>query len=129
MISYFKETQTIAVIGVSPNPEKASHKVAKYLKEVGYTMIPLYPKEEEILGEKVYRSLAEIKSAIDMVVIFRKPDALGAIADEVIKRGDIKIYWTQLGLVNNNAAQKVKDAGIHVVQNYCAMVEHKALIK
>ena len=129
MISYFKETQIIAVIGVSPNPEKASHKVAKYLKEVGYTMIPLYPKEEEILGEKVYRSLAEIKSAIDMVVIFRKPDALGAIADEVIKRGDIKIYWTQLGLVNNNAAQKVKDAGIHVVQNYCAMVEHKALIK
>ena len=128
MTAYFKETKTIAVLGVSPNPEKASHRVAKYLKEVGYKMIPIYPKEDEILGEKVYRSLADIDVPVDMVVVFRKPAALDAIADAVIARGDVKTYWTQLGLINNDAADKVKAAGINVVQNYCAMVEHKALI-
>ena len=127
MKKYFEEAKTIAVIGVSPNPEKASHRVAKYLKEVGYKMIPVYPKGDEILGEKVYKSLAEIDVPVDMVVIFRKPAALDAIADAVIARGDVKTYWTQLELINNDAAQKVKDAGINVVQNYCAMVEHRAL--
>ena len=129
MKRYFEEAKTIAVIGASPNPSKASHRVAKYLKEAGYKMIPVYPKEETILGEKVYRSLAEIEEPVDMVVVFRKPAALGAIADAVIARGDVKTYWTQLGLVNNDAAQKVKDAGINVVQNYCAMVEHKELMR
>jgi len=128
IIQYFKETKTIAVLGTSPNPEKASHRVAKYLKEVGYKMIPIYPKEETILGEKVYRSLAEIDEPVDMVVVFRKPAALDAIADAVIARGDVKTYWTQLELINNDAAQKVKDAGINVVQNLCAMVEHRELL-
>ncbi len=129
MKRYFEEAKTIAVIGASPDPSKASHRVAKYLKEAGYKMIPVYPKEETILGEKVYRSLAEIEEPVDMVVVFRKPAALGTIADAVIARGDVKTYWTQLGLVNNDAAQKVKDAGINVVQNYCAMVEHKELMR
>ncbi|RLA66419.1 MAG: CoA-binding protein [Epsilonproteobacteria bacterium] len=128
MIEYFKTTKNIAVVGVSPNPEKASNKVAKYLKEVGYKMIPIYPKEEYILGEKVYRNLAEIDMPVDMVVIFRKPAALDGIADAVIARGDVKTYWTQLELINNDAAKRVKDAGINVVQNHCAMIEHKALI-
>ena len=91
-------------------------------------MIPIYPKEETILGEKVYRSLAEIDEPVDMVVVFRKPAALDAIADAVIARGDVKTYWTQLELINNDAAQKVKDAGINVVQNLCAMVEHRKLM-
>jgi len=90
-------------------------------------MIPLYPKGDTILGEKAYRSLADIEEPIDMVVVFRKPAALNKIADTVIARGDIKVYWTQLGLVNNEAAKKVKEAGIEVVQNYCAMVEHRAI--
>jgi len=129
MKRYFEEAKTIAVIGASPDPSKASHRVAKYLKEAGYKMIPVYPKEETILGEKVYRSLEQIEEPVDMVVVFRKPAALDAIADAVIARGDVKTYWTQLGLVNNDAAQKVKDAGINVVQNYCAMVEHKELMR
>jgi len=90
-------------------------------------MIPVYPKHDTILGQKVYRSLAEIDVPVDMVVIFRKPAALDAIADAVIARGDVKTYWTQLELIDNDAAQKVKDAGINVVQNFCAMVEHKAI--
>jgi len=127
MKKYFEETKTIAVLGCSPKPDKASNRVAKYLLEAGYNMIPVYPKEEEILGQKVYRSLAKIDQPVDMVVVFRKPAALDAIADAVIARGDVKVYWTQLQLINNNAAQKVKDAGIGVVQNYCAMVEHRAI--
>ena len=123
----FASVKTIAVLGLSPDETKASHRVAKYLKSVGYTIIPVYPKEETILGEKVYRSLAEIPVAVDMVNIFRKPNAFDAIADACIARGDIKVFWGQLGLVNNDAAQKAKDAGMRVVQNHCSMVEHKAL--
>ncbi len=127
MKKYFEDVKSIAVVGCSPNSSKASNRVAKYLKEVGYKMIPIYPKHDEILGQKVYRSLAEINEPVDMVVVFRKPAALGAVADAVIARGDVKVYWTQLSLVNNEAADKVKEAGIAVVQNYCAMVEHKAI--
>ena len=90
-------------------------------------MIPVYPKHDEILGQKVYRSLAEIDIPVDMVVVFRKPQALNAIADAVIARGDIKVYWTQLELINNEAAERVKRAGVSVVQNYCAMIEHREI--
>ncbi len=127
MKRYFEEAKTIAVVGVSPDSTKASNHVAEYLRDVGYKMIPIYPKYDEILGQKVYRNLAEIDEPVDMVVVFRKPAALDAIADAVIARGDVKTYWTQLELINNDAAQRVKDAGINVVQNYCAMVEHREL--
>jgi predicted CoA-binding protein len=127
MKKYFEECKTVAVLGCSPDNTKASNHVAEYLRDNGYTMIPVYPKHDEILGQKVYRSLAEIDVPIDMVVIFRKPKALDAIADAVIARGEVKVYWTQLELINNNAADKVKEAGISVVQNYCAMVEHRRI--
>jgi hypothetical protein len=127
MKKYFEECKTVAVIGCSPDNTKASNHVAEYLRDNGYKMIPVYPKHDEILGQKVYRSLAEIDVPVDMVVVFRKPKALEAVADAVIARGDIKVYWTQLGLINNNAADRVKEAGIAVVQNYCAMVEHRAI--
>jgi len=127
MKKYFEEAKTIAVLGASPDPNKASNHVAEYLRDVGYNMIPIYPKHDEILGQKVYRSLADIDVPVDMVVVFRKPAALDAIADAVIARGDVKTYWTQLELINNDAAQRVKDAGINVVQNYCAMIEHRHL--
>ncbi|KIM06785.1 MAG: CoA-binding protein [Sulfurovum sp. FS08-3] len=128
MIEYFKMVKTIAVIGASPEPQKDSHKVAKYLLEVGYNMIPVYPKESEILGQKVFRSLKEIDEPVDMVVVFRKPEVVDAIVEACIERGDIKVLWTQIGIINNNAAQKAKEAGMRVVQNYCAMVEHRALM-
>ena len=125
-----EETKIITIIGCSPNPEKASNRVANYLKNVGYTIIPVYPKEDEILGEKVYRSLDEIPSdiKIDMVDIFRKPDVIGLVVDQVIQRGDVKCVWTQLGLVNNEAANKARDAGMKVVQNHCTKIEHANLI-
>ena len=127
MKAYFQLCKNIAVLGCSPKADKASNRVAKYLLEAGYNMIPIYPKEDEILGQKVYRNLSEIDQEIDMVVIFRKPKALNAIADAVIARGDVKVYWTQLELINNEAADRVKEAGISVVQNYCAMIEHRQI--
>lgn len=128
MKEIFGSVKTIAILGLSPNETKASNMVAKYLQNAGYKIVPIYPKEEEILGEKVYRSLEEIPFQIDMVDIFRKPNAFDAVADACIKRGDIKVFWGQLGLVNNAAAQKAKDAGMKVVQNYCTKLEHMALM-
>ncbi len=121
------EVKTIAVLGLSPDSSKDSYRVAQYLQNAGYTIIPVYPKEETILGEKVYRSLAEIPCNVDMVNIFRKPDALNAIADACIERGDIKVFWAQKGIVNNEAAERVRSAGMKVVQNHCSMVEHRLI--
>ena len=127
MREIFESVKTIAILGLSPNETKASHMVAKYLQNVGYKIVPVYPKEEAILGEKVYRSLAEIPFEVDMVDIFRKPAAFDAVADACIARGDVKVFWGQLGLVNNAAAEKAKEAGMKVVQNYCSKIEHKRL--
>ncbi len=127
MKKIFESVKTIAILGLSPDESKASNMVARYLKNAGYQIVPVYPKEETILGEKVYRSLEEIPFEIDMVNIFRKPSAFDAIADACIRRGDIKVFWGQLGLVNNDAAQKAKDAGMKVVQNYCSKIEHQLL--
>ena len=129
MKEIFESVKTIAILGLSPDESKASNMVAKYLQNAGYKIVPVYPKEDEILGEKVYRSLAEIPFEIDMVDIFRKPKAFDAVADACIERGDVKVFWGQLGLVNNEAAQKAKDAGMKVVQNYCTKLEHMALMR
>ncbi len=123
----FNSVKTIAVLGLSPNESKDSHKVAAYLQNVGYKIVPIYPKEETILGEKVYRSLAQIPFEVDMVNIFRKPNALDEIADACIARADVKVFWAQIGIVNNNAAKKAEDAGMKVVQSHCSMVEHRTL--
>jgi len=123
----FDTVKTIAVLGLSPDTTKDSHRVAAYLQAHGYKIIPVYPKGDTILGEKVYNSLAEIPEAVDMVNIFRKPAALDAIADACIARGDVKVFWAQKGIVNNEAAKKAKDAGMKVVQNQCSMVEHRTL--
>lgn len=123
----FNETKTIAIVGLSPDSQKASNRVAVYLQSAGFKIVPIYPKEETILGEKVYRSLSEIPFQIDMIDIFRKPDAIAKVVDEALTIANIKSVWFQLGLANNEAAQKAKDAGLKVVQNKCTKIEHKAI--
>lgn len=123
----FNNVKTIAVAGLSPKPDKDSNRVAAYLQAQGFTIIPVYPKEETILGEKVYRSLADIPGRVDMVNVFRKPDAVGPIVEACIARGDVDVVWLQKGIVNNEAAKVAEDAGMKVVQNRCSMVEHRAL--
>ena len=125
----FEEVKTIAIIGLSPNETKDSNMVGKYLQSVGYKIIPVYPKEEYILGEKVYRSLSEIPDRVDMVDMFRKPAIADTLLDEVLKRDDVKVFWLQLGIVNNEACERAKEAGLKVVQNRCSKVEHQRLMK
>lgn len=129
MKEILESVKTIAVLGLSPDESKDSNRVARYLQSKGYKIIPVYPKDDEdILGEKVYTSLADVPQGVDMINIFRKPNALDAIADAAIARGDVKVFWSQKGIVNNAAAQKAEDAGMKVVQNHCSMVEHCKLI-
>ena len=125
----FKTVKTIAVVGLSPDPNKDSNHVAEYLQKSGYKIIPIYPKDELILGEQSYPSLADVPASIqiDMVDIFRKPEALDAIADACIARGGIQVFWAQKGIVNNAAAERARAAGMTVVQNKCTMVEHRML--
>ena len=127
IIEIFKNTKTIAIAGLSPDASKASNMVAVYLQNAGFKIIPVYPKEDIILGEKVYRTISEIPFKIDMVDIFRKPDAIAEIIDEAIARGDVDVVWIQLGLVNNEAAAKALKAGLKVVQNKCTKIEHRNL--
>ncbi len=124
-----ESVKTIAVMGLSPDESKDSNKVARYLQSQGYTIIPVYPKADEpILGEKVYTSLVDVPGRVDMVNIFRKPAAMDPIADAAIARGDVKVFWSQKGIVNNTAAEKAEKAGMKVVQNHCSMVEHRKLL-
>jgi len=123
----FKECKSIAIIGLSPDESKPSNKVAKYLQNVGYKIIPVYPKEEIILGEKVYRSLEEIEERVDMVDMFRKASFANGLVEIAKKRGDVKYFWIQLGLVNNEAFKKATDNGMIAVQNKCTKIEHERL--
>ena len=124
----FENTKTIAIIGCSPKEEKDSNRVARYLQSVGFRIVPVYPKEEQILGEDVYRSVADIPFKIDMVNIFRKAKEIDVIVDMAIKRGDIDCLWTQLGLVNNQACERAHDASIKIVQDKCTKIEHAKIV-
>lgn len=120
------EAKTIAVVGLSPDEDRDSNRVAKYLINAGYDVIPVYPKEETILGQKVFRSLAEIDRPVDVVNIFRKSDALAVVADEAIKINP-KLVWAQIGCYDDAAEAKVREAGIAVVSHRCLMVEHRKI--
>lgn len=123
----FEKTKTIAIVGLSPDSSKPSHQVALYLQKAGFKIIPIYPKEETILGKKVYRSLSEVPEGVDMVDMFRKPQIADELVEEIAKRNDVKCLWLQLGIVNNDAAKKAGDLGLHVVQNKCTKIEHQQM--
>jgi predicted CoA-binding protein len=118
-----ENSRTIAVVGLSTDPEKDSHQVAKYLQEHGYRIVPVNPKADEILGEKCYPSLKEIPLSVDVADIFRKIEAIPAIVDEAIAIG-AKVVWMQLGLAENQSARKAMAAGLQVVMNKCLKIEH-----
>lgn len=123
----FEDCKSIAIIGLSPDETKASNMVARYLLSKGYKIIPIYPKEETILGEKVYRSLSEVSDRVDMVDMFRKPEIADTLVEEAIKRGDVKYFWLQLGIVNDAAIKKAIEAGMIGIQNKCTKIEHQRL--
>jgi len=115
--------KTVAVLGLSSNHLRPSYFVAFYLKRHGYTMIPVNPKETEILGEKCYRSLAEIPVPVDIVNVFRAPDALPGIAKEAVAIG-AQCLWCQFGVINEAGARIAEAGGMTVVMDRCLKVEH-----
>src|SRR5258706_8531148 len=117
--------KNIAVVGLSPNPDRPSFGVARYLQEQGYHIIPVNPGHKEILGEKSYPSLTEIPEPIDVVDIFRRPEAVPEIVDQAIQK-KAKAIWMQEGIVHNQAAEKARQAGMIVVMNKCMLKEHAA---
>lgn len=123
-----QNSKTVAVVGLSPDESKASHYVSKFMQEKGYKIYPIYPKEETILGEKVYRNLSEIKDDIDIVLMFRKGEFASEIIDDVINKG-AKTFWLQLGIKNEEAKAKALNNGINFVQDRCIMVEYKKKMK
>ena len=125
-----RETKTIAMVGASANWNRPSYFAMKYLLDRGYKVIPVNPAAagQEILGQKVYGSLAELPQKADMVDIFRNSEAAGPITDEAIKHG-AKVVWMQLGVVNDAAAKRAEDAGLKVVMNRCPKIEHSRLCR
>ena len=120
--------KTIAVVGLSPKPHRDSFRVAKYMQDHGFRIVPINPNAHEVLGEKAYASLTEAAqhAHIDMVNCFRNSEDIPPIAKEAIAIG-AKSLWLQIGVVNDDAAKQATDAGLVVVQNLCLMVEHRQL--
>jgi len=127
-----KKHKTIAIVGLSREPEKDSHRVGGYLKAHGFRLIPVNPFADEVLGEKSYKSLLnippEIQKTIEVVEIFRPSEEVPNIVDQAIRlkalHGTLQVVWMQLGIVNDKAAEAAKKAGLTVVMNKCMMVEH-----
>lgn len=120
--------EVVAVVGLSPKPERDSHKVAKYMKEHNYTIVPVNPGQKNILGEKCYPNLKAIPFPVDIVDVFRRPDAVPPIVDDAVEIG-AKVIWMQLGIVHNEAAEKAREAGLEVVMDRCMKVEHMRMAK
>ena len=121
-----KASKTIAVVGLSANWWRPSFFAAKYLQERGYRVVPVNPQYPEILGEKSYPSLREIRFKIDVVDCFRKSEEIPALADDAIAIG-AKVLWMQLGVINQAAAEKAEAAGLEVVMDRCMKIEHGRL--
>ncbi|WP_217592306.1 CoA-binding protein [Cohnella sp. GbtcB17] len=122
-----QETKNIAVVGLSGDPDKTSHMVSAAMQAKGYRIIPVNPKESEILGEKCYKSLADIPEPIDIVNVFRRPEHTPPIASEAVAAG-AKVLWLQLGIVNDEAAAIAAEGGLTVVMDRCIKVEDSILL-
>jgi predicted CoA-binding protein len=117
-------TKTWAVVGCSPDPDRDSHRIAALLKHRGFTVVPVNPTATEILGERCYPTVADIPDdvTVDVVDVFRRSDAAGAHVDEAIARG-ARGVWLQLGVIDQEAAQRARDAGLLTVMDRCPAIE------
>lgn len=117
-----KENHTIAMVGLSADWFRPSYFAAKYLQDHGYRVIPVTPRYEEILGEKCYPRVQDIPESIDVVDCFRRAEEIPALADAAIEVG-AKVLWMQLGIINEDAAARAREAGLEVVMNRCMKIE------
>jgi len=130
VLSILKNSQTIAVVGLSPNPERASYRISKYMQAQGYRIVPIHPAASEVLGEKAYPTLtaAAQAMAIDLVNVFRRSEDIPPIADEAVAIG-AKALWLQLGIENDAACARAASHGLETVQDLCLKVEHAQLLR
>jgi uncharacterized protein len=119
--------RTIAVVGLSDQPDRPSHGVAAYLKAHGYRIIPVNPGVREVLGEKAYARLEDVPEKIDVVDVFRRPEHVPEIVDAAIAVG-AKVVWLQDGIVHEAAAAKARAAGLRVVMDRCMLRDHSSLL-
>jgi predicted CoA-binding protein len=118
-------TKTIAVVGWSPKPDRPSHRVAAFLKQQGYRVIPVNPGHagESALGETIRASLSDIGETVDMVDIFRRSSEVGPVVDEALALPGVRTIWMQLGVIDDVAAAKARAAGLRVVMDRCPAIE------
>jgi predicted CoA-binding protein len=131
IVDLLRNTKTIAVLGIKPETHSSqpAFYVSNYMQMAGYNIIPVpvyYPEVTEILGEKVYRKLVDVPGEVDMVNVFRRPQDIPQHVDDIIAKGPASV-WFQLGIVNDEAAQRLAETGIKIVQDKCLMVEHRYL--
>ena len=125
------DVETIAVVGCSGTPGKAAHDVPAYLQQQGYDVVPINPNREEVLGRRAYDSLADVAERVDLVDVFRPSEEVSGIVDAVIerveRRADVWGLWLQLGIRDDTAVERARDAGVTAVQDRCLEVEHGRL--
>jgi predicted CoA-binding protein len=121
-----KTARTIAVVGLSPDPRRPSHGVARYLQRAGYRIIPVNPNIEEVLGERAYANLREVPEPVDVVDVFRRSTFVGDIADEAIAV-KARALWLQDGVIDEAAAERARAAGLDVVMDDCMMRRHASM--
>jgi len=119
-------SKTVAVVGISDKPDRPSHGVAKYLQDRGYRVIPVNPLLTEVLGEKAYKSLAEIPGRVDLVDVFRRPEHCGDVAREAAAAG-AGALWLQLGIVSPEARRVAEEHGMDYVEDACTAIVHRRL--
>jgi predicted CoA-binding protein len=126
----FAQSQTIAVVGLSSDPLRPSFGVSQYMQRQGYRIIPVNPKETQVLGETAYPSLEAIPAEIqiDIVNVFRRPEQTPAVATAAIAR-QAKVLWLQSGITNQEAAQIAQSAGLDFIEDQCIMVQHRRLLR
>jgi predicted CoA-binding protein len=122
------EARTIAVVGASVKPWRDSNSIMQFLIDVGYKVFPVNPKYSEVLGISCVPDLSQVPKGIDIVDVFRRPEALGSIVEEAIAVG-AKTLWLQLGVVDEPAAKKAEQAGMKVIMDHCIRVDHRRLIR
>jgi uncharacterized protein len=121
------DVRRIAVVGLSPNPDRDSHQVARYLLHRGYEVVPVYPREETILGQRVYRRLQDVEAPVDLADVFRRSEDLPSVVDDALE-ARVGGLWFQLDCIDEPGARRARAAGMAVVMDRCLMVEHARLL-
>ena len=125
---WLTEAKTIAVVGVSANPNKTANQIADYLILQGYTVIPVNPTLETWNGRNVYPTVESIPGRVDIVDVFRRNEYLAGVAEDAVRHGDVGLVFNQLGLTSPDAERIARDAGLDYIENRCIYVEHARLL-